>query len=243
MPFINRKGTTGMKRLCVATLAGFLLVSSVYAEDKAQHLFILSGQSNMARLKLDLTFTPAIEAEFGKDNVIIVKDAEGNQPIARWYKKCTNSLKGGVKKPGDLYDRLMTKVNTAIDGKKISSVTFVWMQGETDAKTNGDHYADSLRGLLDQLKGDLGREDLNFVIGRISDYNNPQKFPHWETIRKAQVEVAEADPRGVWIDTDDLNDGKDKKGKRIKDAIHYSVGGYKTLGTRFAEKAISLILK
>ena len=34
----------------------------------------------------------------------------------------------------DLYDRLMSKVNPAIKGKKLASVSFVWMQGERDAE-------------------------------------------------------------------------------------------------------------
>jgi len=43
--------------------------------------------------------------------------------------------------------------------------------------------------------------------------------------------------------TDDLNDGKNIKRKEIKDDLHYSVKGYKTLEKRFAEKAIALIRK
>ena len=55
--------------------------------DDAKHLFILSGQSNMAGLRPEESFTPAVEAAFGKDHVIVVKDAQGGQPIRRWYKK------------------------------------------------------------------------------------------------------------------------------------------------------------
>ena len=101
-----------------------------------------------------------------------------------------------------------------------------------------------MRGLIVQLKEDLGRDDINFVIGRLSDFDMAnEKYPHWTMIRKAQVEVAKSDPRGSWVNTDDLNDGKNKQGEEIKNDLHYSVEGYKILGLRFAEKSIELIKK
>ena len=41
-----------------------------------------------------------------------------------------------------------------------------------------------------------------------------------------------------WVDTDDLNDGKNRRGKDIKNDLHYSAEGYKTLGKRFAESCL-----
>jgi len=57
------------------------------ASKQKTHLFILSGQSNMAGLNPQISFTPTVETAFGKENVIVVKDAKGGQPIMRWYKK------------------------------------------------------------------------------------------------------------------------------------------------------------
>lgn len=205
------------------------------------HLFILSGQSNMAGLDPALSFTPAVEEAFGKDNVIVVKDAQGGEPIRRWYKQW--APKGG-KPPatnGDLYDRLIGKVKPAIEGKTLASVTFVWMQGERDAKEkHGEVYAESLKGLLEQLRTDLKRKDIGFVIGRLSDFDLADKsYPHWTMIRKAQVETAEAAEAGAlgaWVDTDDLNGEKND--------LHYTKpAGYKELGARFAAKAIELARK
>ena len=65
----------------------------------------------------------------------------------------------------------------------------------------------------------------------------------WKLIREVQVKVADASPRGAWVDTDDLNDGLNKKGKEIKNDLHYTQKGYELLGKRFAEKAIALIKK
>ena len=60
-------------------------------------------------------------------------------------------------------------------------------------------------------------------------------------VREAQVKVAESNPRFTWVNTDDLNDGVNRKGKSIKNDLHYSAEGYKTLGKRFAESALKLI--
>ena len=221
------------------------IVPTLYAHTGGQgkHLFILSGQSNMVALDPKASFTPAVEAEFGKENVIVVKDAVGGQPIRRWYKKWKPATGDKPKAAGGLYVRMMTKVNAAIKDEQIKTVTFVWMQGERDAREKyGDVYASSLKGLLDQLREDLGRKDINFVIGRLSDFDmSNERFPHWTMVRKAQIEVAEADPHGVWVNTDDLNDGINNTGKAIKNDQHYSVKGYKILGQRFADKAIELI--
>jgi hypothetical protein len=215
----------------------------------AKHLFILSGQSNMAGLDPSQSFIPAVEKAFGKENIIVVKDAMGGAPIRRWY-KAWKPAKGWLPPKGesmpmpdaDLYARLMTKVKAAIEGRRIKSVTFIWMQGETDAREgHGKVYATSFKGLLKQLQNDLDRDDINVVIGRLSDHGiGMKKFPHWMMIRETQVELAEADPRGAWVDTDDLNDGVNRKGKSISNDLHYSVDGYQTLGERFAEKAIAL---
>ncbi|MBL1320861.1 MAG: hypothetical protein COA63_007345 [Methylophaga sp.] len=213
------------------------------ASEQGKHLFILSGQSNMVRLNPDISFTPAVTKEFGEGNVIVVKDASGGQSIRRWYKRW-ESTKGKISNSnGDLYIRLMNKVNSATKGNEIITITFVWMQGEWDAADGyGEIYEDSFKGLMEQLKVDLNRNDINFVIGRISDFDmNNNIHRHWTKVRKIQVDLAESNLRGKWLDTDDLNDGIDKSGNIIKNGLHYSVKGYWMLGNRFAEKAIELI--
>jgi hypothetical protein len=225
-------------------LAGSALY--VRATEPGKHLFILSGQSNMELLDPNLTFIPAVAAEFGTNSILVVKDAKSGQPIRRWYKKWKPAADGvQIAAPGDLYDRLMKKVQAAIQGEKIKTVTLVWMQGERDAgEGHGSVYAASLKGLLEQFKADLGRDDINFIIGRISDFDLADaKYHHWTMVRKAQVEVAEALPYSVWVDTDDLNDGLNRLGKTVQNDLHCSVAGYEILGKRFADKAIELVRK
>ena len=230
-----------MYKLVIALLCSFIL--SLSANEK--HLFILSGQSNMAGLKPEESFIPTVEKEFGKENVIVVKSAQGGQPIRRWFKEWKDAAGNKPQKNGDLYDVLMAKVKPAVKDQKLASVTFLWMQGERDAREkHGEVYKASFIGVLEQVKKDLGLKELNFVIGRLSDYDMPnKKYPHWTKVRDVQVALAEESSYGAWVDTDDLNDGKNRKGKEIKNDLHYSADGYITFGKRLAEKAIGLIKK
>ena len=227
----------------ILSLACVFCVTSATAADAGKHLFILSGQSNMHGHRPDEAFTPAVKKALGKDRVIVVQDALGGQPIQGWDKQWKSPTGEKPKKTGHLYDRLMSKVAPAIKGQKLATVTFIWMQGERDAKMAwSEVYEDSLKRLHAQLSKDLEREDINFVIGRLSDYHLANKrIPHWIKVREIQVKVAESNSRFDWVDTDDLNDGMNRKGKSIKNDLHYSAEGYKTLGNRFAEKAVKLI--
>lgn len=210
---------------------------------KGKHLFILSGQSNMARLEPNESFTPTVVEAFGQENVIVVKDALGAQPIRRWYRNWKPLTGDTPMAQADLYDTLMTKVSAAIEHEKIASVTFIWMQGERDAKEQfGEVYMRSLKGLHHQLSEDISRKDVNFIVGRLSDFDLENvKYPHWTMIRDAQVALADSNPRFEWVNTDDLNDGINSKGEEISNDLHMSTEGYKIMGRRFAGKAIQLI--
>lgn len=235
--------------LCAGKASIELIREYLIAEDgvpraeEAKHLFILSGQSNMAGLKPQQSFTPEVEKRFGKEKVIVVHDAQGGQPIRRWFKGWKPLEGAAPEGNGDLYDRLMKKVSTATKGQEIASVTFLWMQGENDARhSQGAVYEVSLKGLVGQVSDDLKQERVNLVIGRLSDFGNEKpEFPHWEMIRKAQEKFAEDAEHGAWVDTDDLNDGITRQGKEVKNDLHYTAEGYITFGKRLAEAAIKLI--
>jgi hypothetical protein len=214
-------------------------------DDNRKHLFILSGQSNMVGMNPDVSFTPAVTKSLGTNRVIVVKDAHGGQSIRSWGKsnhEFPPPTTGRVPKVrGALYDRLMGKVKAAIVGQSLKTVTFVWMQGESDL--NNTAYDAYLKELLAQLEADLAFKKINLVIGRISDAGlEVEKRRQGNlTIRRIQQEFAEAHPRGAWVDTDDLNDRK--HGEKVVNDLHYTKEGYQILGTRFAAKAIELIGK
>ena len=141
-----------MKPLVLTVLLS-LSCLRVTAADVGKHLFLLSGQSNMKRFQHKQFFTPAVQAAYGPDNVIIIKNAQGGQSISKWYKAWTSGKGEKPEKTGQLYDSLIENIKEKTAGTKIKSVTFIWMQGEADAKAaNVEVYAKSFRGLLGNWK-------------------------------------------------------------------------------------------
>jgi hypothetical protein len=59
-------------------------------------------------------------------------------------------------------------------------------------------------------------------------------------VRKAQREIVDEDPRGAWVDVDDLNN-KEINGE-IKSVVHYTKEGYELLGRRFARQGKALVI-
>ena len=219
----SRRGNE-MKHVLTVLLATTLFTSYATAANEGKHVFLLSGQSNMVLLDPDLSFTPAVIKAFGKENVIVIKDAVYAQPIRQWYEASKTAT-------GKLYDRLLTKAKAAMKDKQITSITFVWMQGERDAREwRQDSYSNNLKGLVEKLREDLDSKNMKVVIGRLSDSVN---WPSWMAIRKIQQELSEADAGWEWVDTDDLNGPKND--------LHYTADGFKKLGKRFADKAVGLI--
>lgn len=208
----------------------------------AVRLFIFSGQSNMVHVDPNDPFLTIVRQAFPDDRLVTAKWAGSGKLIRMWSKDWQlpeDAPRRGQGRNGKIYDKLMANVRAATEGlPRPDSITFLWMQGEAETKTAayGPIYGDALQDILDQLREDLGYEDIDMVVGRISDYgiDKPEERPSWNTIREQQVRFAEADPEHrAWVNTDDLNG--DHNG------LHYPPKGYEGIGRRFAEKAIELI--
>ena len=219
--------------------------------DHPVHLFILSGQSNMAGMNPETGFMTEAVKFFGENQVGYIKVAKGGQPICRWLAEWDDIAKAKgldenhrkrIHKDGkvEFYQPILDEYAKLLEQHpEPKSVTFCWMQGERDA-SGGAHaaYKDALKLLITKLRRDLKRSDMNFVIGRISDAA-PGK-PSWVAVRKAQLEIVNEDPRGAWVDVDDLNN-REKDGKVIN-AVHYNrPEGYDVLGQRFARQGHALV--
>ena len=208
------------------------------------HLFILSGQSNMTG-DLKASFAKKVEETYGKENIVVVHHSKGGRGIRFWDKdyRFPDSYRfpgKGVpaerskQQHGQEYAQLIDKVREAIKGKSFSTITFVWMQGESDGGRGlGAVYEESFRRLMDRLKKDLNHQDIGFVIGRINDARISD--PNWKQEREVQVKLAEDSSNGKWIDTDDLS--------APKNGVHFPKENYQKIGQRFAQKAIELIRK
>ena len=227
-------------KFLLSYLSAVILASS-FATAGERHLFILSGQSNMAGLKPEAAFLPELEKLLPDDDIQHVKFAKGGQPIRKWVptwdKIAAKSDLAPRKDPGAFYAQVvkLAKANTAKGKPK--TITFFWMQGERDGKEKlSAAYEESMKTLIASLRKDLETPEMAFVIGRLSDYSTAE---HWDGVRAAQVKVANDDPHGAWVDTDDTNN-KEKKGKMTND-LHYTKAGYDLFGRRLARQAVLMI--
>ncbi|MFT5325081.1 MAG: hypothetical protein ACI8P0_002947 [Planctomycetaceae bacterium] len=218
------------------------IASLVQAADKPAHLFILSGQSNMQGMNPKLGFEPETAKLFPDADVAYIKVARGGQPIRLWVTEWNEiAKKAGLDStsPGTkYYEPILTQFAELLKKHPApASVTFCWMQGERDAKENlSKAYEAAFTTLIANLRRDLKQPEMNFVIGRLSDFSTAAE---WEAVRQTQVSLAEKDQRGAWVDCDDLNN-KEKDGKK-RDDLHYTKEGYELLGRRFARQAKALI--
>ena len=190
-------------------------------------------------------FTKTVEDSFGKDKVVVVQHSKSGRGIRFWdkdYEFPKNYKFPGKGAPsertklqhGQEYAPLIEKAREAFNERLFESVTFVWMQGESDGGRGlAPAYEKSFLRLLGRIKKDLGRKDIAFVIGRIND--SKMSDPSWTAMRKVLVKVAEDVEHGEWIDTDDLSEPEH--------GVHFPKENYPILGIRFAEKAITLISK
>ena len=239
-----------MKILPAIIALSVLGLPSVRAAETGRNIFILSGQSNIARLKPSESFIPAVEKQFGKENCCIIHQSASGKAIRWWYRDWQPAKNWKPKKEGDSLEvtadfskDLVRQYQDAARNQKIRSVTLVWMQGESDGlEGHGAVYERSLAGFVAQMAKDIEQPDMHVVIGRISDFGTSRNNTEWDLVREAQVRFAESSPHYAWINTDDLNDGVIIEGKPVPNDLHYAPEAYKTLGTRFAEKAIELIL-
>ncbi len=250
---MNRVKSTLRNKMKIITLLTLLITASAIAEakaDKPVHLFILSGQSNMQGMDPETGFLPEANKLFKDDKVVYIKVAKGGQPICRWLEEWADIAKEKgmdakhrdriLKGEGVLfYQPILDQYKEMLEKyPKPTSVTFCWMQGERDANGGADAaYKDALKLLITKLRRDLERPDMNIVIARIGDYALDR--PSIVAVRKAQREIANEDPRGAWVDVDDLNN-RMVKGK-MQSVVHYNKDGYVILGQRFARQGYALV--
>lgn len=226
----------------------FLITPAILqATEKPVHLFILSGQSNMAHLELATDFLPEAQALLPGAEVVCLKVAVVGEPIRRWLPEwdqiAATAQLGQRNEQGPVYYEQILAEFQKLQARHpaFASITLCWMQGERDAKTGlAAAYERALTKLIANLRRDLRHPAMNVVIGRLSDHAPGEELQAgWDAVRAAQVNIARQDPHGAWIDTDDLND-KMQDGKPLDD-LHYTKAGYALFGQRLARQGVRLI--
>ncbi len=123
------------------TLLFLLLFTSPLAAEKPVHLFILSGQSNMAGMNPALGLVPEAKRLFPDQEVVFFKVAQGGKPIRLWVKEWNqiaakhqvnvlNELQGGKDPSMTFYRPILAQYKSILEKHPApASLTFFWMQG------------------------------------------------------------------------------------------------------------------
>ena len=221
----------------------FIAPACAGEEKTGKHLFILSGQSNMTGA-VKAAFTAHVEEQYGKENSVVVMRMKSGRGIRFWVADYDQPADRGLTEKkmtsnGMEYKPLLETALAAAKDEFFDTVGFIWMQGESDANNRlSEVYEESFLKLVGQLRKDLKRVDLYYVIGRINDYakSRPDNV-HWKRVRETQIKLGKT-PGNAWIDTDVLNGGN---ADNPDGDIHFPREGALRLGRRFADKAIEMI--
>lgn len=204
------------------------------------HLYLLIGQSNMAGrgamlpdakapprvMKLDKnnewvpatdplhfdkpqiagvgpgsSFGPAMADADESITVGLIPCAVGGTPLKRWEAK------------GDLYQAALARTQEALKSGTLKGV--VWHQGESDSgkADTANSYGERLAGMIVQLRKDLSRPDLPFVVGQLPLFTPEHEASLRKTINAALVDLPNRVPHTACIEATDL--------KHKGDSVHF----------------------
>jgi len=181
----------------------------------------------------ELGFGHALESardsgEIESEEIYLIKYAIGATSLAEDW-----NVNGGP-----LYSQFTQWVDDALANLTSSGIDYdiegmMWMQGENDA-FDVDR-ANSYEANLNTLIADIRRrydDDLDFVIGRLHEELTPFFYTEANTVRQAQVNVANSDAKNYWVNTDDFV-------VNPIDGVHFDSSGHLALGEAFADVFIS----
>ncbi|HEY7575335.1 MAG TPA: sialate O-acetylesterase [Thermoanaerobaculia bacterium] len=237
------------------TLVSLALLAVVFAAAESSgsslptpdEVFVLAGQSNMLGRGLPLSKGAASDPRllvWRKDGWQVAVDPLGNpkekengvgpgmtfglgaiQTLAPATIGLVQCAVGGTtiskwEPPHSVYTNCIDQVNAA--GGHIDGILF--LQGESDAINSSDasNWAKRFKIVLTGFRTDLGA-DIPMVIGQIGKLSG---YPYQQKVREQQAKAAAANPGVSMITTIDQ--------KVSSDGVHFKVGSYKKIGTRFA---------
>lgn len=204
----------------------------------------------------ELTFAARMRDLRPSENVAIIKYAKGGSGLdvrragsGTWDPHDTRGE--GPTRGINQYDHALATIDRALKARDIDGdgeedtlipAGIVWMQGETDAtdKSAADDYAENLAEIAELFRAALRRDDLPFVIGRITDSKKDapraeRMWPFADIVRQAQEKVSLEDGHALLVTNTDTYG--------YSDAAHYDTKGYIDLGKQFAEAVHTLRMK
>lgn len=179
-------------------------------------------------------FAKAMSDLYPADEIHLIKVAKGGTPINFWLPDANGKANG--------HTQLLENLKNAL-GKiegEYEIMGMLWMQGESDSKTQADAeaYQKKLEQLIAIMRKETDKPELPVVIGRLSSRileSTKFKMPFVKTVQSAQEAVTKTDKNVFVIDTDDLS--------QRDDLVHYDQAGQLGLGKRFGEAMVKTLKK
>ena len=189
----------------------------------------LKKEMRMDMIGPEFGFAKTMSGLYPAEEIHLIKVAKGGTPINFWLPDDKGKANGHTQ----LLQNLKNALEKIEGGYEIMGM--LWMQGESDAKTEAEAeaYQKKLEQLIALVRKETGKPELPVVIGRISSkiLESPKfKMPFVKAVQSAQEAVTKTDKNVFVIDTDDLS--------QRDDLVHFDQAGQLGLGKRFGEAMI-----
>ncbi|MEM9386550.1 MAG: sialate O-acetylesterase [Pseudomonadota bacterium] len=174
---------------------------------------------------LMLRFAKDVYSATGVPIAIIPGPLGGSSLATQWQRDFNDTTNRDT-----LYGSLLYRTRLQNYGAAPAGV--LWFQGESDAITTFPaYYRRLLRELIASYRADLQDPQMPFIVGQLGTYAF-SFVPTWIAVQEAQRLVAREDAHVALATAID---------QPTWDTIHYTVEGYKTIGSRFALAAREMI--
>ena len=162
------------------------------------------------RLNPGYGFAKAMRKANPEVSIGLVVNAKGGSKIEEWEKGT------------HFYDEALRRVREARKTGILKGV--LWHQGEGNSR-EPDTYLEKLKGLIADLRKDLGEADLPFVAGQV--FYHPETKPHMEAINQEIARLPEVVPNTGYVSSEGLT---------TFDNTHFDVPSTLILGERYAKE-------
>lgn len=169
-------------------------------------------------------------------NFIIIKYALGGTSLLDWAPDYSVERAKITEQPqkGNLYNHLMTRVDSITENYDAEFLALLWMQGGRDARfpQAAREYEANFRNFIRAIRDSTSTENLPVIFGLI---NTPvDRYPETPTVRSAQKTIAAQMENVYMIDDNTLLE-------KWEDNVHYSTQGQIDLGKKFAAQLLEII--
>jgi hypothetical protein len=169
---------------------------------------------SMQKMNPGYTFSQTMLTEEAGISLGLVVNAKGGTKIEQWSKGT------------EFYNEALRRVRIAQSTGTVKGI--LWHQGESNSK-NPDGYLDQLKTLIENIRTDLGMEDLPFVAGQV--FYNPETKPNTRKINEQIAQLPDALRLTGCVSIEDLT---------TADHTHFDSKSMRRLGQRYAREMLKL---